>query len=218
MKGPCKNHRIFEKNEKLKWPYLRLHSTYVLYFGTVKDNASAFYHTKNQVPGLCVGGHITILIFGSFEKYGSCCSDSRMESFRTGCRRSHWSQWYAPLLADAIPSIEGFWCGAPFQVQFGANRHQLLPSVLKFTLHIMCTNVAQQNCTAIIYSTVCATKIWLNRIVLWPCANLLWPLKVTATLLRATNAQYGSGHFSQNGGFHFKWPKIGWVTNRGGAP
>ena len=46
----------------------------VFFFGTVKDIASSFYHTTNQVCGWCVGGQITILIFGSFQKYGGFCT------------------------------------------------------------------------------------------------------------------------------------------------
>ena len=37
------------------------------FVGTGKDIACAFHRTKNQVHGLCVGGHIAILIFGSFK-------------------------------------------------------------------------------------------------------------------------------------------------------
>ena len=34
-----------------KWPYLRLHNTYALCFGTVKDIASVFQHTKTKYAG-----------------------------------------------------------------------------------------------------------------------------------------------------------------------
>ena len=46
---------------KIKWPYLRLHTTHAPDFGTVKDIVSIFYGAKNQVRGLCVGGDMGIL-------------------------------------------------------------------------------------------------------------------------------------------------------------
>ena len=36
--------------------------TYLI-FGTGIDIVSIFYHTKNQVRGLCVGGNVVILFF-----------------------------------------------------------------------------------------------------------------------------------------------------------
>ena len=50
-------------------------------FGTVKDIANSFYHTKNQVRGLCVSGHIPILIFGSFQKYDGFSTKSKLPFF-----------------------------------------------------------------------------------------------------------------------------------------
>ena len=86
---------------EIKWPYLRLRTTHILYvwcgkrhkqylspfqkqqcrrkyttvFGSVINIASVFYRTKHQVCGLCVGGGIIILIFGSFQKHGENCNN-----------------------------------------------------------------------------------------------------------------------------------------------
>ena len=40
---------------------LRLHTTYHLIFGMVKDAGNTYYCTKNHVRGLCVGGDMVIL-------------------------------------------------------------------------------------------------------------------------------------------------------------
>ena len=47
---------LFLVRSILKWPYLRLRTTHELIFGTIIDIGSIFYHNKNQVSGLCVGG------------------------------------------------------------------------------------------------------------------------------------------------------------------
>ena len=54
-------HSLFAPGQrKIKWPYLRLHTTHTL-FGIVKDIFSIFYRTKNQVRGLCIGRDTVIL-------------------------------------------------------------------------------------------------------------------------------------------------------------
>ena len=77
ISGHCKNRRIFWKKTKIKMAltqHLRSRS-YTLCFW-YSEKYCQFYHTKNQVRGRCVGGHINIFIFDSFQKYGGLFTDS----------------------------------------------------------------------------------------------------------------------------------------------
>ena len=52
---PWWNVRLPRNEPRIQWPYLRLHTTHLI-FGTAIES------TKNQVRGLCVGGDMVILI------------------------------------------------------------------------------------------------------------------------------------------------------------
>ena len=43
--------------------------------GVVKDISNKFHPTTNRVRRCCVGGDMTILIFGSFQKHGGFYKD-----------------------------------------------------------------------------------------------------------------------------------------------
>ena len=68
--SPGSIRHVWQNRQKIKWPYLRLHTTHALDFGTVKDNDNIYYSTKNQVRGLYVGGDMAILFFGDFARHG----------------------------------------------------------------------------------------------------------------------------------------------------
>ena len=60
--GPWKN-RFMLVTDKIKWPYLRLHTTYALHFCYGKNTENIYYYTANKVRGLCVGEDMVILFF-----------------------------------------------------------------------------------------------------------------------------------------------------------
>ena len=74
--SPYNIRRDFGRNQKLKYLYLRLRTLFL---------SIVFHHIKNQVRGLCVGGYISILIFGSFQNHGGYCTDP---NFQTENKRS----------------------------------------------------------------------------------------------------------------------------------
>ena len=90
--------------------YLRLHTTHALDFGAVIDIVSIFYHTKNQVDGLCVGK--VSLQPGTPKFFAKNCKNSDKTPAQLTPANKVTKLWPLPhmyVVKDLVPDMTNFY-------------------------------------------------------------------------------------------------------------